>query len=139
MSIGPQIPHHLLAQFQRPDDDATAASIGPELPTLVRKAEPKIEVDDAIIGGLNPEDDAVDHGNVGPSTASFSGNFSGNRIIGPSFPSTNDSDDDDDVGPKPLAAGRSEQPDPVKEFIEREESRKKAVQVFKILFTPEIL
>lgn len=44
-------------------------------------------------------------------------------------PPTYDSDDDEDIGPKPLAAGHSEQPDPIKEFMEKEDKRKKAAEV----------
>lgn len=62
----------------------------------------------------------------------MAGNASGSRLIGPSFPANPpayDSDDDEDIGPKPLAAGQCEQPDPIKEFMDKENKRKKAAEV----------
>lgn len=156
MSIGPQIPPHLLAQFQRPDNDSDndgdsdsgpqrntlAGNIGPEIPThVVEDARPR-----PVIGPALPtvsKGSNEDYRGITPSTSrlpsasgsaytSTSGNAAGKRHVGPPFPihsSTCDSDDDDDIGPKPLASGYYEKPDPVKEFMEKEERRKKAAEV----------
>lgn len=44
-----------------------------------------------------------------------------------------ESDSDDDVGPKPLPAGmHHEAADPVKEFMEREEKRRKLAEVGRV-------
>ena len=159
-SIGPQIPPHLLAQFQRPDNDsdndvdddsgpqpnALAGNIGPEFPThVVEDAEPR-----PVIGPALPtvsKGSKEDNRGIAPSTSkppsvsgsaysATPGNAAGKRLVGPPFPirsSTYDSDDDDDIGPKPLAAGHYEKPDPVKEFMEKEERRRKAAEVLWIL------
>ena len=58
------------------------------------------------------------------------------KVIGPALPSAmgmsryEDDDDDDDVGPRPLPAGYAvEEKDGVQEFLEREERRRKQLEV----------
>jgi len=153
-SIGPQIPPHLLAQLQRTDEDSdngdsdsgpqiNAVSIGPEIPSHIR---PQLDVDDpgsilptasksskADGKGAEPSTSNLSSGS-GPLFPSTSGHDPGKRHMGPSFPIHPssydlDEDEDDDFGPKPLAAGHYERPDPVKEFMEKEEKRRKAAEV----------
>jgi len=156
-SIGPQIPPHLLGQFQRTDNDSddsgpqiNTVSIGPEIPS---HSQPELDVDDSgprpVIGPAFPKASKGSKENrksaepstsrlssaSGPSLPSTSGHTVVKPQIGPPFsihPSSYDldeDDDDEDFGPKPLAAGHYERPDPVKEFMEKEEKRRKAVEV----------
>jgi len=103
-SIGPSIPAHLLAPQKR-------SSTPPSPPRARRQPE------------------------AGPST--------GQRVVGPALPNygptynpqtygniEEDSDSDDDVGPKPLPAGMQHQEtNAVQEFLEREERMRKAREV----------
>jgi len=82
-------------------------------------------------------ENAVGKGGFGPSTtsrslhpSSGSGDFSRPQAVGPSFPSQSydSADDDEDIGPKPGPSG-SDQPDPISEFLKKEERRKKVAQV----------
>lgn len=130
---------------------SASASIGPQMPPSVSSGS-KLQViddDDDENPGPSPA--------PGPSRATAQKPPSsarpqrpaagpsmppGHRAIGPTLPNYaptydpsfdgNDSDDDsdDDFGPKPLPAGmQHEQTDAVKEFIEREEKRRKAAEV----------
>ena len=149
-AIGPQIPAHLLNSasssekklqvYDEDDDDdgpqpvgaVSGPSIGPTLPPEVKRP----------IGPAMPSSGASSSPRpvAGPSMPPPSSSTSGRRPIGPSFPpgigpsSYQDEDsDDDDIGPKPLPASlqaqQSGQSDAVREFLEREEKRKKAVEV----------
>ena len=147
---GPQIPAHLVQQstlniYDEDDDDndgpKPAVTIGPSIPAELLKA-PESPIDDGdddgpdlpphLRKGSREEADPT----PGPST--------GKRQVGPTFPSYAptydpttyhhddgvDDDDDDDFGPKPLPAGmQHQQTDAVKEFIEREEKRRKLAEV----------
>ena len=121
---GPQITPHLVQQstlniYDEDDDDDD----GPELPPHLRKGSLK---------------------EAGPSIPTPPGPSTGKSQVqvGPTFPSyaptydpatyhnNEDDDDDDDFGPKPLPAGmQHQQTDAVKEFIEREEKRRKLAEV----------
>ena len=119
---GPQITPHLVQRstlniYDEDDDD------GPELPPHLRKGSGK------EAGSSMPTP-------PGPSTGKSQ------VQVGPTFPSyaptydpatyhnSEDDDDDDDFGPKPLPAGMQHQKtDAVKEFIEREEKRRKLAEV----------
>ena len=149
-NIGPQIPAHLLNRQEESklnvyddDDDAgpqpnigpsigpsiPASSIGPSIPAHLRSSSSSRPV-------------------AGPSLPSSSSSqksrpVEAKRTLGTSLPTyaptynpnayadfDEDDEDDDDIGPKPLPAGMvHEQPDAVKEFIEREEKRRKAAEV----------
>jgi hypothetical protein len=142
---GPQIPPQLVQQstlniYDEDDNDnggpQPAVTIGPSIPAEFLKApEPLIDNnDDDDYGPDFPPHLGKEE--AGPST--------GKRKVGPTFPSyaptydpttyhnnqDDDDDDDDDFGPKPLPAGmQHQQTDAVKEFIEREEKRRKLVEV----------
>ncbi|KAF9481238.1 hypothetical protein BDN70DRAFT_876550 [Pholiota conissans] len=147
-SIGPQIPTHLLSATSKEsktqvfdDDDfvprptagpSIGPSIGPSMPPHLQKPAPRPRTAEPrpIAGPSMPP----------PSTTSSS-RSSGKRNIGPTMPSYvptyepnsgygDESDsDDDDVGPKPLPAGMVHvEADPVKEFMEREEKRRKLAE-----------
>ena len=152
--IGPELPSHLkndedepsetgppiIAQqstlniYDQDDDDdddgpKPAAIIGPSIPPEFLK--PPESNDDHIGANLPPHLRKEAGPTAGPST--------GKRQVGPTFPSYaptydpttyhNDEDDDDDFGPKPLPAGmQHHQTDAVKEFIEREEKRRKLAE-----------
>jgi hypothetical protein len=142
---GPQIPAHLLQQptlniYDEDDDDddndgpKPAATIGPSIPAEFLKKTPEDDDGPQLPPHLRKEE-------PGPS--------SGKRQVGPTFPSyaptydpttyhhhnaedgdDDDDDDDDEFGPKPLPAGmQHQQADAVKEFIEREEKRRKLAEV----------
>jgi hypothetical protein len=97
------------------------SSIGPQIPAHLL----------AQIQSSNNDSDDNSDSDTGPQPSTAT--VVPSRPLAPSIPlvhpSRYDSDSDDDIGPKPLAAGQYEQPDPVKEFMEKEEKRKKAVQV----------
>ena len=147
---GPQIPAHLLQQstlsiYDEDDDDndgpQPATTIGPSIPAEYLKTQESL-VDDSDDDGpdLPPhlgKGSCKEEGREGLPT---SGPSTGMRQVGPTFPSYaptydpttyhNSEDDDDDFGPKPLPAGmQHQQTDAVKEFIEREEKRRKLAEV----------
>lgn len=163
VSIGPQIPAHLLKQSKTShsddDDDGPqpSASIGPQIPAHILNSSSKLQVidDDDDDDGPHPAPGP----NIGPTiptvptiaTRPIVGPSmppkSAARSIGPSLPNyaptydpntaydDEDSDDDDDVGPKPLPAGmQHQQSDAVQEFLEREEKRRKAAEVRIVCF-----
>ncbi|KAF9527116.1 hypothetical protein CPB83DRAFT_856774 [Crepidotus variabilis] len=138
--IGPTIPGpSKVAVFDEDDEDGSPQpkikpNIGPLIPPETSKSSKK-------------KGHANEVGPVGPSlppqirpSKKESPPPGNKRILGPSFPSyaptynpdaylEDDDDDDDDVGPQPLPAGmQHEQKDAVKEFMEREEKRKKAAE-----------
>ena len=135
--IGPELPPHLINPKNSGHDDEPSEK-GPRIPAhLVQQST------------LNIYDEDNDD-NDGPHAATHShrGNSkevspsTGKRRVGPTFPSYaptydpttyhngEDDDDDDEFGPKPLPAGmQHQQTDAVKEFIEREEKRRKLAEV----------
>jgi cytochrome c1 len=154
-SIGPKIPTHLLAASlstslplsgdeRRHVTESSSAPIGPVLPpdpqaqpsAFIVQASPVEEEDedeDDYAPMLPPDLAALRDGGAVPNSAP-------KRAVGPAMPPTyvqhfdedggGDDDDDDDVGPRPLPAGLNMQKkDAVAEFMEREERRRKAVEV----------
>lgn len=125
--IGPSIPAHLL---QRRDDEdhtpepSTSEYSGLQLPPSNTQGDSEDENDDenAWAPALPPD--------LEPPPA---------RVVGPSIPthlppslSQEQYDSDDDYGPMPLPAGSRSADDAgsgVREFIEREERRRKEVEV----------
>ncbi|KAI0318013.1 hypothetical protein OF83DRAFT_1163657 [Amylostereum chailletii] len=115
--IGPQVPAHLLPQSTTPP---------PPPPSIVQEEDDDDDEDD--YAPALPPDLASSRSNplarpvAGPSRP----------VIGPSLgPQRTDYDDDsdDDVGPAPLPSGyKHQEQDAVREFIEREEKRRKAVE-----------
>ncbi|EPQ61252.1 hypothetical protein GLOTRDRAFT_135771 [Gloeophyllum trabeum ATCC 11539] len=140
-SIGPQIPPHLLNQTKpsTSDDDEEA---GPQLPPehasanrsdeqRGQKQEEEESDEDDYVPALPP--DLAASRRAGPSLPSLSPPRASppKRVIGPSFPppSFQEDDDDDEVGPVPLPAGAGPvEEDGVREFLEREERRRKAAE-----------
>jgi hypothetical protein len=122
--------------------------IGPELPSHHKNDEtsqkgPRIPTHQSTLN-IYDEDDDDDDGpklavTIGPSIPT-PGPSTEKRQVGPTFPSyaptydpttyDDGEDDDDEFGPKPLPAGmQHQQTDAVKEFIEREEKRRKLAEV----------
>ena len=136
--IGPQVPGRSTS-----DDDDDSVEAGPSLPVgpiipadiLAKPAPPVIEDEDDEddYAPALPPDLAATRGAPGPSTGS-------RQVQGPAFPPsfstrTDDSDDEDDYGPKPLPSGISAQEtDGVREFLEKEERRRKLVEVRQPLY-----
>lgn len=128
--IGPAIPSNLNRADDGDEEEgpqqstSSAAVIGPQIPaSLAAKAAPAEDEDedeDSWAPSLPPD--------LAPPPP---------RVIGPSFPgpssrSRYDHDSDDDYGPMPLPAGFQVEEDAgsgVREFIEREERRKKELEV----------
>jgi hypothetical protein len=139
-SIGPQIPAHLLTQYRKQDDDNDNNDEGPrppspELPSYgvsSSTTESQFWVYDEDDGGSRELFKGEDRPSESHST---SGDSLGKRVLGPSIPLVYDSDgsDEDDIGPQPLQPGtQHKQPDAVKEFMEKEEKRRKAIEVIRI-------
>ncbi|KAJ7649382.1 hypothetical protein DFH06DRAFT_553287 [Mycena polygramma] len=128
-NIGPAIPSHLL---NRPstttdDDEAGPQPAGPQLPPPVQQT------------GADDDDSEDDYAPALPPDMVASS--SKKPIVGPTmppaYPPTYDrrvqyhdpNDSDDDVGPRPLPAGVNfEERDAVKEFMAKEEKRRKEVE-----------
>ena len=134
-SIGPQIPAHLLTQYRKKNDNSDNNDEGPhpELPSYVVSSSTTVYDEDDVGPRLEPE---LSKDEDRPSEFhSFSGDSQGKRVSGPSIPLVYDSDgsDDDDIGPKPLQPGtQHKQPDAVRDFMEKEEKRRKAIEVIRI-------
>lgn len=127
--IGPAIPNHLNRasdsdeEGPQPSTSSSPAVLGPQLPpSLAAKVAPDEDEDDedSWAPSLPPD--------LAPPPP---------RVIGPSFPGPSsrlgyNDDSDDDYGPMPLPAGvraEEEAGSGVREFIEREERRKKDLEV----------
>lgn len=158
-SIGPQLPPHLQkrATASDPDSDDTehepkgpysaSTSIGPQIPTNLlanraRHAQGQVlededdEENDSFGPALPPELMA----SRGSNTASVEPASVSKRTVGPTLPGhdrLNDSDDDkddddDDYGPMPMPAEATEADrvnEGVREFLEKEEKRRKEIEV----------
>ncbi|KAF8816919.1 hypothetical protein BYT27DRAFT_7247809 [Phlegmacium glaucopus] len=145
---GPQIPAQQQSTFNIYDDDddgpkPATVTIGPSIPPEFSKApQSRIDDDDDDDDGpdLPPHLRKGHQEEAGPSIP-IPGPSTGKRQVGPTFPSyaptydpttyhdDEDDEDDDDFGPKPLPAGmQHQQTDAVKEFIEREEKRRKLAE-----------
>lgn len=154
-SIGPALPPHLqnISHSLDEDDDddspgPSMPSVGPQIPSHL-VAGPSKPAPQPATGQDAPADDSDDDDDYGPSLppdllasrAGSSAQSAPKRVVGPSFPPPidqlgraryggGDEDSDDDVGPMPLPAGMEyEEKDGVQEFIEREERRRKQIEV----------
>jgi len=139
-SIGPQIPAHLLTQYRKQNDDNDNNDEGP--------CQPSSEIPSYVVSSSTTESQfwVYDDDDVRPrelskgedrlsESHSNSWDSQGKRVLGPSIPLADGSDDsdDDDIGPKPLQPGtQNKQPDAVKDFMEKEENRRKAIEVIRI-------
>lgn len=135
--IGPELPAHILQnRSTTPDDEheeagPPSATIGPVIPTELQSRDRtsqtnnEEEDEDGYVPEL-PPDLAAARGNQG---------LSEKRVQGPSFPGAPprphyDDESDEDVGPMPLPAGVVlEEKDGVAEFLEKEERRRKQIEV----------
>ncbi|KII86248.1 hypothetical protein PLICRDRAFT_164662 [Plicaturopsis crispa FD-325 SS-3] len=135
-SIGPELPPHLLARPKSTEADKddsppppATVNVGPQIPPeLLQRPQPTVTEDED-----EDEDDYVPQ--LPPDLIASRAGPSKRPVIGPSFPSAQDhdrrqdDDSDDDVGPMPLPAGYSyQQGDAVREFMEKEERRRKQVE-----------
>ena len=134
--VGPHILTHLLNPPST--SKGPSVTVGPILPPefLKNSANKEEEEDeDDYMPELPP--DLVQSRIAAPSAPGPS-----SRQVGPSLPSyaptydprnyaDEEDDDDDDFGPKPLPAGmQHRQTDAVKEFMEKEEKRRKHLEVY---------
>ncbi|KAF9042216.1 hypothetical protein BJ165DRAFT_1486240 [Panaeolus papilionaceus] len=148
-SIGPSIPAHLLNQNisrnEDKDEESDDDDIGPSLPSSSRNIGPSMPPSSSSrstsrnIGLSKPP---AGPSMPPPSVPLSSSSGPQKRTIGPALPSyaptydpkahaslLDDDDSDDDIGPKPLPAGmQHQQSDAVKEFMEREEKRRKLAE-----------
>ena len=94
--------------------------IGPDIPAHLRKSNVITNEEDSSDDDYGPS--------LPPELAS-----SVRPTVGPSFPTYppihHDDEDDDTLGPMPLPAGVEQESDPIKEFMEKEERRRKNVEV----------
>lgn len=149
-SIGPELPPHLMKRPESTSQEDEPAIVGPQIPAeLLQRQAPAPLSHEPNASNQDDDDDNDDYGPALPPdlAASRSRNASGpssssKKLVGPSlrpsYPTTYDrnaqydsDDSDDDVGPKPLPAGVShEEVDGVRQFIEKEEKRRKEVEVW---------
>ncbi|THH31560.1 hypothetical protein EUX98_g2610 [Antrodiella citrinella] len=143
--IGPDLPSHLLQprETSATEDDEPEAgpsagpSVGPQIPTHILSAssappnhplrEEEEEEEDDYVPALPPD--------LLAARSASANDLPKPKLQGPTFPRglarryEEDSDDDDDYGPKPLPAGVvMEEKSAVKQFMEREETRKKLLE-----------
>jgi len=125
-SIGPQIPDHFQtstrageSEVRVYDDSEDDTGPRPSLDTLRRRV---VEVE-------------RERGSR-PFVGAEQGKANLPRVLGPSLPGRgvtvahdSDDDDDDDIGPKPFVGSQHSQPDAIKDFMEKEEKRRKAAEV----------
>lgn len=136
--IGPEIPAHLLNRHNtggEGHDTDPNPSVGPHIPPeLLAQAQSDDEED--YVPALPP--DMIASRSAGPSNSSNStSKHLGISMLVPvtsSYDSRHysDDEDDEDVGPKPLPSGMKHvKTDAVKEFMEKEEKRRKELEVRK--------
>lgn len=147
--IGPELPPHLLDRQitgSQPKSPGPAAIVGPEIPPHLIAGTSKQSGNEAE--EQNEDDDDDDYGPMVPpnhripSGSEIGATALSRKIFSPSLPpppSQNhdrlkyagpDDDSDDDIGPMPLPPGVSfEEEDGVREFMEREERRRKQIEV----------
>lgn len=141
LMIGPALPARVVAKRSTTptenvrDDSKASQSIGPALPAgpQLPAREPPAEEDedeDDYMPEL-PPDLAAARERAPPEASK-------RKVHGPSFPSGPAYDDDDDeVGPMPLPGGFVvEEKDGVTEFLEKEEKRRKQVEVSHLIACP---
>lgn len=120
--IGPELPPHL--QQSAPQDDASDDDdFGPAPPPAV----PAPVAGPQLPAAANRDEDEDDFGPALPPNIAAAPK----RVLGPSFPAPED-DSDDDLGPQPLPAyaqAAYKEVDGVKQFLEQEERKRKAIEV----------
>ncbi|TFK24371.1 hypothetical protein FA15DRAFT_669599 [Coprinopsis marcescibilis] len=139
-SVGPQIPPGYDVQRRKSDNEgeATGPTAGPTIPAHLLKKRNTSEDKRGNKKSMGP---VAGPSRPSPERQPATGS-SNKRVLGPTLPSygptydprtfsraQDEDDSDDDVGPKPLPAGmKHEESDAVKEFIEKEERRKKHLE-----------
>lgn len=155
MMIGPEVPANITSNRSTAEDDQEAGpslSIGPAIPHEilahskgVPPAEGTVEVDDDgedddYAPALPPDLVAARGSHAVPAAST-------KQVQGPTLPphmrgrqyGASDEDDDDDYGPKPLPAGVVvQESDGVREFLEKEERRRKQVEVRALLLSLQL-
>ncbi|KAI0932804.1 hypothetical protein AcW1_000178 [Taiwanofungus camphoratus] len=144
--IGPSIPAHIPScsssgaiDLELEEAGPSANTIGPQIPTGPLAQAPKLtdnddedEDEDDYAPALPP--DMLAARTVGHASTKIT---PAKKVIGPTLPPSlparhrgyNEEDDDDDYGPTPLPAGVvEEERDGVKEFLEKEERRRKEIE-----------
>ncbi|KAG8874012.1 hypothetical protein FRB98_008679 [Tulasnella sp. 332] len=91
---------------------------------IMKGKQPKVEEESS--------DD--DYGPALPPDLALTSSSSTRKVIGPSFPTgislvMGEDDSDDEIGPAPLPPGQGEADEGVRNFLEREERRQKAIEV----------
>lgn len=132
-SIGPALPAHLLNQSAGPSNDGNESD---EEPVVAGPQNPTATVQKP------PLDDDSDDDDYAPALPPDMIASSSKKVVGPTMPPSysatydsrvqyhNPDDSDDDVGPKPLPAGVGfAERDAVKEFMAKEEKRRREVEV----------
>ena len=156
-SIGPELPPHLQNKLQdssQSDEEEETSVVGPQIPLHLAAGPskpPSQHSPRATTEARKEEEEESDsdEDNYGPALppellASRSKSSTSAKVVGPSLPQHHninqnhdrrygddaDEDSDVDVGPMPLPAGISfEEEDGVREFMEREERRRKQIEV----------
>lgn len=145
--IGPDIPAHLLPQISPAEQDETSDDEGPEPtpligPQITSSIGPQVPSSLSTVPGTctghQEEDEEED--DYAPALPPELVAVRAKKVLGPSFPPSvsgptyddgdGGDDDDNDVGPRPLPQGVVlEEKDGVQEFLEREERRRKHLEV----------
>jgi hypothetical protein len=133
--VGPEIPAHLLNRHRTDEDGHDTDSnlpIGPEIPSelLEQEQDDDDEEEEDYLPALPPDMVATRSAGpyAGPSTSIVSRPPPAHSLYNSIHYS--DDDDDDDVGPKPLPPGVTHaETDAVREFMEKEEKRRKELEV----------
>jgi hypothetical protein len=151
-AIGPELPPHLLTRSKGgspSDGDDQPSTVGPQIPPHLVAGPSKPHSQPAEDEANQEESDSDD--DYAPALppdllASRSDSGPTTKVVGPTFPQlyskgqnhdrsrygvdADEEDSDDDVGPMPLPDGISfEEENGVREFMEREERRRKQVEV----------
>lgn len=139
--IGPELPPHLRKNSSDVEEESKIVAVGPQIPPEILNRPPNQEESDESDDDYGP---ALPPDLLASRTGTYSSNAApgpSKKIVGPSlqpsYPTTydrnaqyGDDDSDDDFGPKPLPAGVThKEPDAVQLFMEKEEKRRKEVEV----------
>lgn len=140
--IGPDIPAHVLAGSSSRNDESSEEEgpapapvpVGPQIPSHLTAGPSKPTASTAA--AEEEEDDDDDYAPQLPPDLAAARASTAKKVLGPTFPPSmtgrwyDDDDDDDDVGPRPLPQGYvAEEKDGVQEFLEKEERRRKQIEV----------
>ena len=152
LMIGPAIPAHLLAgtssshqDDESSDSESGPTPIGPQIPPTLTTAPKASTTPPPYPPPEEEEEDEDDYAPTLPPELAAARASTAKRVIGPALPSAfaagprydEDDDDDDDVGPRPVPQGiMLEEKSGVEEFLEREERRRKRLEVSSIASPP---